>query len=159
MKYGFSILAAILAGCSSDGERPGVQAPRDETVSMKTDEYAGFHIGREGTKKFIGYFEPVVTLDETYIKYAWRFRGAAQNNSDAILLYIDSAKSGYEMGVWRNKKIVAVGYLRENVVVGHERTAGFDTKKQIIASVLELVSIDAYSQEPEKLPSRVPRND
>jgi hypothetical protein len=148
----------LLAGCSSSSAEKPPADPAQSELTMAKDEYAGYHISREGCKKFVGYFEPVVTLDETYIKYTWRFRGAAENNADPILLYVDHAKSGYDMGVWRNKKIVAVGRVRAMEQIGHERTKGWDTKKPIVADVLELVSIDAHNQEIEKLKPRVEPN-
>lgn len=147
----------VLAGCSSSAEQPPAD-PRQHELTMKQDEYAGYHISREGCRKFVGYFEPIVTLDETYIKYTWRFRGSAQNNADPVLFYVDHAQSGYDMGVWRNKKIVAVGRVHPMQQVGHERTRGFDTKKPIVADVLELVSIDVHNQEPEKLQPRIQPN-
>ncbi len=152
-----SSLLAALAACASD---PAEEAPaQPEPAQMQHDQYAGYHVDRTGCVKFIGYFEPIVTVDETYIQYTWRFRGApAQDNASPVLLYVDHAKSGYNMGVWRNKKIIAVGRLHPNQTVGHERTPGNDTKKFLLGDVLELVSIDTHSDDPEKLPSRVKPN-
>jgi hypothetical protein len=151
-------LLALLASCSDAADKPA-EDPKADEPKLKADAYTGYHINRDGCVRFVGYFEPVVTLDETYIKYDWRFRGTADDKSaEPVLLYVDHAKSGYDMGVWRNKRVIAVGRLHESREVGHERTPGLDTKRPIVADVLELVSIDSDLNVGERLPSRVEPN-
>jgi hypothetical protein len=143
----------LLASCA---DSPETAEEDRERIDVPADQYAAYHFEREGTVRFAGTFESVVTIDETYIKYGWRFRGAPEESGgEPGILYIDDAKSGIDIGPWRGKKVVAVGRLRENQQVGHERTPGWDVKKPIVAPVLELVAIDVIPDVQEKLPSRI----
>jgi hypothetical protein len=144
-----------LAACShSAAEKPQVA----ERPKIEAGAFGGFHVSRTKCENLIGVFEPVVTMEETVIRYTWRFRLSPEVYRNPLTIYVDTAKSGLDLGRWYHKMVTAVGRVREDEV-GYERAPGLTEKRPIVAPVMELVSIDTDLKLPEGAEIRVKPGD
>lgn len=168
MKIRAAGLLAILSACEAppEGERAEPNVP-EKPDALREYEGPDFMVSREGTVRFLGWFEPVSTMEERYIIYPWTFRGVRldepeektegetdgsrgerkpgeEEAQEEVLLYVDARRTGVEVSPWRGHRCIAVGRLRENETVGHTRkTRPDDPKPQAIqGTVLEILAID-----------------